>query len=46
MMVIAGDGLHNLTDGLAIGAAFAISIWGGISTTVAVFCHELPHEVG
>ncbi|KAM7538183.1 hypothetical protein Aperf_G00000078500 [Anoplocephala perfoliata] len=45
-MVIMGDGLHNFTDGMAIGVAFAVSIAGGISTTVAVFCHELPHELG
>jgi len=45
-VVIMGDGLHNFTDGLAIGAGFASSISGGLSTTVAVFCHELPHELG
>ncbi|TGZ68080.1 hypothetical protein CRM22_004455 [Opisthorchis felineus] len=45
-MVILGDGLHNFTDGMAIGAAFAQSISGGLSTAVAVFCHELPHELG
>ncbi|BFZ22545.1 hypothetical protein BsWGS_25584 [Bradybaena similaris] len=45
-MVILGDGIHNFSDGLAIGAAFANSITGGFSTTVAVFCHELPHEIG
>ncbi|XP_067651491.1 zinc transporter ZIP10-like [Haliotis asinina] len=45
-MVILGDGIHNFSDGLAIGAAFANSITGGFSTAVAVFCHELPHEIG
>uniref|UniRef100_A0A674JZX8 Solute carrier family 39 member 5 n=1 Tax=Terrapene triunguis TaxID=2587831 RepID=A0A674JZX8_9SAUR len=45
-MVILGDGIHNLTDGLAIGAAFSEGISSGLSTTVAVFCHELPHELG
>ncbi|VUZ51599.1 unnamed protein product [Hymenolepis diminuta] len=45
-MVIMGDGLHNFTDGMAIGVAFADSVAGGISTTIAVFCHELPHELG
>lgn len=45
-MVIMGDGLHNFTDGMAIGAAFASGVAGGFSTTVAVFCHELPHELG
>jgi hypothetical protein len=28
------------------GAAFSANITGGISTSVAVFCHELPHELG
>ncbi|XP_015519951.1 zinc transporter foi isoform X1 [Neodiprion lecontei] len=45
-MVIMGDGLHNFTDGMAIGAAFAANIPGGFSTAIAVLCHELPHELG
>ncbi|XP_048834159.1 zinc transporter ZIP10 [Brienomyrus brachyistius] len=45
-MVIMGDGMHNFSDGLAIGAAFSANVTGGISTSVAVFCHELPHELG
>ena len=45
-MVIFGDGIHNLADGLAIGAAFADGYLSGFSTSVAVLCHELPHEIG
>ncbi|XP_071585681.1 zinc transporter ZIP5 isoform X4 [Heliangelus exortis] len=45
-MVVLGDGIHNLTDGLAIGAAFSHSLSGGLSTALAVLCHELPHELG
>lgn len=45
-MVVMGDGLHNFADGMAIGAAFATNISGGFSTALAIFFHELPHELG
>lgn len=45
-MVIIGDGLHNLTDGMAIGAAFGSDPVTGMATAFAVLCHELPHELG
>uniref|UniRef100_H3ADI8 Solute carrier family 39 member 10 n=1 Tax=Latimeria chalumnae TaxID=7897 RepID=H3ADI8_LATCH len=31
---------------LFLGAAFSAGLTGGVSTSVAVFCHELPHELG
>lgn len=45
-LIIVGDILHNAIDGLAIGAAFAVSIPTGIITTLAVSAHEIPKELG
>ncbi|EGR26952.1 zinc transporter, putative [Ichthyophthirius multifiliis] len=40
------DFLHNLTDGLALGAAFTININFGLTSTFVIMIHELPHEIG
>jgi zinc and cadmium transporter len=45
-LLIIGDSVHNLLDGIAIAAAFLISIPTGIVTTLAVAAHEIPQEVG
>ncbi len=45
-LIIAGDTIHNAMDGVAIAAAFLISIPTGIVTTFAVAAHEIPQEIG
>jgi len=45
-LLIIGDTVHNILDGVAIAAAFMVSIPTGIVTTLAVAAHEIPQEVG
>lgn len=45
-MVLIGDGVHNLIDGLIVAASYMVSIEVGIATTVAVVLHEIPQEIG
>ncbi|KAF2182063.1 ZIP zinc transporter-like protein [Zopfia rhizophila CBS 207.26] len=43
---LIADFTHNITDGLALSSSFYASSTIGATTTVAVFFHEIPHEVG
>ncbi|HEY9784046.1 MAG TPA: ZIP family metal transporter [Candidatus Obscuribacterales bacterium] len=43
---LMADGLENLIDGVAIGAAYLVSPATGLATTLAVMLHEVPTEVG
>ena len=45
-LILIGDGIHNLVDGVLIGAAFLTDIHLGIVTSVAVIAHEIPQELG
>jgi zinc transporter 7 len=45
-LLFSADFTHNITDGLAMSASFYASPTIGATTTVAVFFHEIPHEVG
>lgn len=45
-LIMLGDMTHNAIDGVAIGAAFLVSIPTGIITTLAVSAHEIPKELG
>ncbi len=42
---LLGDGLHNFVDGAAIAAAYLLNLPLGLSTTLAVIAHEIPHEL-
>lgn len=46
ILVMIGDLLHNMIDGLAIAAAFLVSPATGFITTIAVSAHEIPKELG
>lgn len=43
---LVADSLHNLIDGMLIGASFLTSFPLGVATTVAVVLHEIPQEIG
>lgn len=37
---------HNFIDGITVGASFVISTELGLITSLAIFVHEIPHEIG
>jgi zinc and cadmium transporter len=45
-MILVGDALHNFLDGMMLAGAFLTSPLLGISTTIAIFMHEVPQEFG
>jgi len=45
-LVLVGDALHNVLDGVLIAAAFLTDTHLGLVTAVAIMAHEIPQEVG
>lgn len=45
-LVIFSEFVHNIIDGLAIGVSFRSSLKIGVTTSIAIFLHEVPHELG
>jgi zinc and cadmium transporter len=45
-LVLVGDALHNVLDGVLIAAAFLTDLHLGIVTAIAIMAHEIPQEVG
>ncbi len=46
IMNLIGDSVHNLIDGLIIGASYLTSVNLGIVTTLAIILYEIPQEIG
>lgn len=44
-LTLLGDGIHNFADGAVIAASYLVSIPLGITTTIAIVAHEVPHEL-
>ncbi len=42
--VVAGDALHSLADGLALGAVFAFSPAAGAAAAAGIFLHEIVRQ--
>jgi zinc and cadmium transporter len=45
-IILIGDSLHNLTDGIVIATAFLTSTALGIGAGFTILVHELAHETG
>lgn len=45
LLTLLGDGIHNFVDGVVIASGYLVSIPLGVSTTIAVVAHEIPHEM-
>lgn len=44
-MLLIGDAIHNLADGIVIATAFMINPMVGVATTLGVALHEIPQEI-
>lgn len=45
-LVLVGDSVHNLIDGVLIAAAFLTDTRLGVLTALAIVAHEIPQEIG
>jgi zinc and cadmium transporter len=45
-LILIGDAIHNIVDGVLIASAFFVDVQLGMVTALAVLAHELPQELG
>jgi zinc and cadmium transporter len=46
ILILIGDGLHNLLGGMGVAAAFLTDVRVGVMTWLAAAAHEVPQELG
>lgn len=44
-LILVGDGIHNIADGVILGGAFLIDPSVGIATAIGLALHEIPQEI-
>lgn len=45
MLVLVGDAVHNIADGVILGTAFLIDPAVGVATAFGLALHEIPQEI-
>lgn len=45
-VLVAGDAVHNILDGILIASSFLVGTSAGVASTVAVMAHKIPKEAG
>lgn len=45
-LILAGDSIHNVLDGVLVAAALMTDLRLGLVTALAICAHEIPQEVG
>ncbi len=45
LLLLVGDTIHNLADGVILGGAFLIDPAVGIATAIGLALHEIPQEI-
>ncbi|MFT7507529.1 MAG: zinc and cadmium transporter [Acidimicrobiales bacterium] len=44
-LLLIGDGIHNIADGVILGGAFLIDPALGVATAIGLALHEIPQEI-
>jgi zinc and cadmium transporter len=45
ILLLIGDGIHNISDGIVLATAFLINPTLGIFATIGIILHEIPQEI-